>query len=102
MAISIKIQKSAYQPRYQETAYVLSFLTMCTSNIPITLLPPFSTPSLSSDSGLSPYSCSSPFPRMFRTSDTEFDAVGTSSTYHHLVSGKRHPDEQSNAGSSSK
>lgn len=48
MVISIMIQKSAYQPRYQEIAHVLSFLTMCTSNIPITPLPPFSTPSLSS------------------------------------------------------
>lgn len=95
-AISIAIQKSTYQLCHWEIPYVLSFLTICTSNIPITLVLPFSIPSLSSDISLSPDLWSTPFPSMLRTSDIEFDAVDISSTYHHLASGKRQQDEQTN------
>lgn len=97
--ISILIQKSTYQPCHRETVYVLSFLTTHTSNIPITLVSPFSISSLSSDTGLSPFLWSSPFPSKLRTSEIEFDVVGISSIYHHLASGKRQQDEQTNAWS---
>ena len=76
-----------------------SLYTTCTANILITLVPPFSIPSLSSDIGLSPYLWSSPSPSMLRTSDIEFDVVGINSTYLHLALWKRQQDKQTNVWS---